>query len=115
MVEGAPGDGTMTGDCTGDGEKCHADGSCSVCSQSDGDGSLDKPHSGCKGDSLTLNPTCNTDGTACQCDTATALICDAATATHCMSDGTTGICMCGDSMKCEGTMCSMANDPATCG
>ena len=108
---GNPGDGESQCDCPA-GTKCHADGSCSVCSKTAGAlaGDLEEPHSGCSGGVLRLNPTCNDDGTECLC--GPDLICESTTATHCLAME----CMCGISSECEEMMpiCSMVTNPAMC-
>ena len=112
-VEGKPGDGSSQGTC-GNGQKCHIDGSCSLCSSTAGDlaGTDTEPHSGC----TKLNPRCNDGTDECQCDTTSPTKCEAEVATTCAMADTKGVCMCGGDEACSGTtpMCDVATDPASC-
>ena len=103
---GKAGDGTTKGTCTGDTEKCHADGTCSVCAAI---GTF--PHSGCS----EPNPLCS--GGSCKC--TSAVTCDSGTASVCdgVSLADDGLCKCGSTGKmCSGThpKCSGSGTSATC-
>ena len=104
------GDGTGQGSCAGDTERCHADGTCSVCSANAGvsDGTVVAPHSGCGytgsgNDGATNLPRCVSNKCSC--------VGNSRNATHGVGDGTgIGSCAAG---RChiDGT-CSVCSDTA---
>ena len=105
----ADGDGTAQGTCP-EGNKCHSDGSCSVCTSDIGAGTMGDAHSGC----TNLNPSCNTDdANAHKCECAADVTCNSATATVC----DTGACKCGTT-DCAAAdpptpICDQTTDPTT--
>ena len=103
-VDGLPGDGMKQGNCP-DNTKCHSDGTCSVCSDVDGNGDEADPHSGCS----KLNPNCDTINDQCMCG---SVMCTEHTATTC----TSSVCMCNQDPACTMTtpVCDQAIDPAQC-
>ena len=108
---GSQGDGMTKGSCYEHDEKCHADGTCSVCAVL---GMF--PHSGCS----EPNPLCS--GGSCKC-TSTA-ICESSTASVCenVDIANNGVCKCGltgnsgSGAICSGTApkCNGAGNSATC-
>jgi len=95
-IAGTAGDGNgmEQGTCQ-EGQNCHSDGSCSVCTADVGGGTKDDPHSGC----TALNPTCKDDKCQCAddlfCNMVTATVCDTTCkcdATDCADDATMPIC-----------------------
>ena len=49
-VDSDIGDGTSRGNCPNETDKCHSDGTCTVCNIAIGEGTAANPHSGCETD-----------------------------------------------------------------